>query len=52
MKEAPNNKVNPRELVAYYKEHTLKETAKYFKIGQAKVREVCLAIGFKKPTHT
>lgn len=51
-REAEKNRINPAELIAYYKEHTLKETAAYFKIGQARVRRTCAENGYEKPVFT
>lgn len=40
--------LNPNKIIAFYKEHTLKETAKEFKVGQATIRKICEENGFKK----
>lgn len=51
-REDEQNRIVPKEVVAFYKEHTLKETAAHFKIGQARVREVCKQAGYEKPAFT
>ena len=40
--------LNPEKIIAFYKNHTLKETAKEFKAGQATIRKICEENGFKK----
>ena len=40
--------LDPNKIISFYKEHTLKETAKQFKVGQATIRKICEENGFKK----
>lgn len=40
--------LDPEKIIAFYKEHTLKETATEFKAGQATIRQICEENGFKK----
>lgn len=40
--------LDPEKIIAFYKSHTLKETAKEFKAGQATIRQICEENGFIK----
>lgn len=51
-KKADEERIVPQKVIDFYKMHTLKETAAYFRIGQARVRKVCLENGYEKPVFT
>lgn len=40
--------LDPEKIIAFYRSHTLKETAKEFKAGQATIRQICEENGFIK----
>lgn len=40
--------LDPNKIISFYKKHTLKETAKEFKVGQATIRKICEENGYKK----
>lgn len=40
--------LDPEKIIAFYKGHTLKETAKEFRAGQATIRKICEDNGFIK----
>lgn len=40
--------LDPEKIIAFYKDHTLKKTAKEFKAGQATIRKICEENGFIK----